>query len=199
MVVFRANDGSSGFELWKSDGTEAGTIRLTDNKPGTTSSISRAFTRKVIGDTFYFTADDEAISNISNLTELWKSDGTPEGTERVADIFQGSFGSNPGGFASIGNTLIFQANDGTSGNELWRSDGTAFGTRQIADINFGPYGSNPAGFTPIGNSLLFSAFGEGGRELWKTDGITAERVANINPFIDSYPGFLTAFGNTVFF
>jgi ELWxxDGT repeat protein len=34
MVFFAADDGGTGTELWKSDGTEAGTVRVKDIVPG---------------------------------------------------------------------------------------------------------------------------------------------------------------------
>ena len=35
---------------------------------------------------------------------------------------------------AVGNTLYFEANDGTNGYELWKSDGTASGTVMVKDI-----------------------------------------------------------------
>ena len=45
--------------------------------------------------------------------------------------------SSPGPFTAVGNTLYFQATDGTNGTELWKSDGTASGTVMVKDINSG--------------------------------------------------------------
>jgi len=39
--------------------------------------------------------------------ELWKTDGTPGGTSRVADINPGALGSAPRNFTVVGSTLYF--------------------------------------------------------------------------------------------
>ena len=56
--------------------------------------------------------------------ELWKTDGTASGTVMVKDIWSGSSGGGPTMTTAVGNTLYFQARDGTHGGELWKSDGT---------------------------------------------------------------------------
>jgi ELWxxDGT repeat protein len=69
--------------------------------------------------------------------ELWRSDGTANGTYRVKDIRKGSAGSGPYGFVAIDGLLYFVAGDGVHGYELWVSDGTAQGTRLVKDIKPG--------------------------------------------------------------
>jgi ELWxxDGT repeat protein len=51
--------------------------------------------------------------------ELWVSDGTPAGTQRLQDIAPGVLPSSPMGFTAAGPLLYFAANDGASGFELW--------------------------------------------------------------------------------
>jgi ELWxxDGT repeat protein len=80
----------------------------------------------------YFTASDGVHGN-----ELWKTDGTPEGTVMVADIRPGAGDSLPQGFFALGRTLYFSADDGVHGRELWKSDGTPAGTRLVEDIRPG--------------------------------------------------------------
>jgi len=78
-LYFSAFDGTSGFELWRSDGTEAGTVRVKDINPGPGGSSPFGFT--VLNNALYFSADDG-----TNGFELWKSDGTEAGTVRVKVI-----------------------------------------------------------------------------------------------------------------
>ena len=76
-LFFAASDGASGAELWKSDGTAAGTVLVKDIHPGSMGSVPYQLT--VFGDAVYFTATDGTTGR-----ELWKSDGTAAGTQRVS-------------------------------------------------------------------------------------------------------------------
>ena len=77
-VYFSAFDAASGFELWKSDGNEAGAVRVKDINPGANGSIPGGFT--VFNNALYFSADDG-----TNGFELWRSDGTEAGTVRLRE------------------------------------------------------------------------------------------------------------------
>src|SRR6185295_17872060 len=120
-------------ELWKSDGTEAGTVSLMP-VDSTTIYISGSFDAQLtnVNGTLFFIAKDDAHG-----AELWKSDGTTAGTLMVADIIPGSAGSINGHLTNVGGTLFFGATDGIHGVELWKSDGTAAGTVMVKDINPG--------------------------------------------------------------
>lgn len=43
-MFFQANDGASGVELWKSDGTESGTVRVQDIRAGSGESLPNKLT-----------------------------------------------------------------------------------------------------------------------------------------------------------
>src|SRR5439155_16174692 len=75
--------GSGNVELWKSDGTAAGTVMVKDIFAGTQSSSPSNLVN--VNGTLYFTAN-----NGTNGIELWKSDGTTAGTVMVKDIFAGA-------------------------------------------------------------------------------------------------------------
>ena len=213
---FTADDGVSGVELWKTDGTEAGTIRVKDIKPGVEfgfpgSSFPFGFT--AFNGALYFSAYDGVTGR-----ELWKSDGTEAGTVRVKDIdprmgFSGPLGSLPSRFRVFNNALYFSANDGVSGEELWKTDGTEAGTVRVKDINLTlqgglPAGSFPSDFTVFNNALYFSAYdGVTGDELWKSDGTEAGtvRVKDIDPRVGfsgplgSLPSRFRVFNNALYF
>jgi len=120
-LFFTAYDSVNGEELWRSDGTAAGTVAVADINPGDYGSYPSNLT--VVGNTLFFQAYDSV-----NGIELWKSDGTAAGTVLVKDILPGSSGSFPRNLTAVGNTLFFTANDNVNGTELWKSDGTAAGT-----------------------------------------------------------------------
>ena len=147
QLYFSADNGTDGTELWKSDGTESGTVMVADIFPGTyydqKSQTFRAYSSdpgpftKFNGE-LYFPAND----GIDGF-ELWKTDGTKDGTVLVKDIAPGAFDGLPyGGVYSfltpIGGELYFAANDGDHGSELWKTDGTDAGTVMVKDIVPGP-------------------------------------------------------------
>ncbi len=195
-LFFVANDGSSGTELWKTDGTTPAT-RVSDINPGVSSSSPYFLT--AVGNTLFFIANDG-----SSGRELWKTDGiTPT---LVSDINPGALssyfsteGSSP--LTAVGNTLFFAHSFGSSTFTLWKSDGTT--TTRISDSsnNLALDGFSPFSLAAVGNTLFFAASdGSSGIELWKTDGTNTARVRDINPGVSSStPSSLTAVGNTLFF
>jgi len=109
---FTANDGTTGRELWITDGTPAGTMLLKDIYPGTTSGLNN-FQSRVVGNLLYFVADDGFSG-----TELWVSNGTPAGTLKAKEFRTGMAGSDPK-FHSLNGDLYVFANDG-SGVKLYK-------------------------------------------------------------------------------
>jgi len=193
-------------ELWKSDGTAAGTVMVKEIRPGSFGSFPANMFN--INGIVYFTADDGTNGN-----ELWKSDGTAAGTVLVKNIRPGAFPSNPSQFINFNGLLFFTANNGINGIELWKSDGTDAGTVLVKDIAPGDVssfnnvggGGTPNYLTVVGNELFFLAFSssEVGRELWKTDGSEAGTKL-VKDIITTFslsgnPRFLTAVGNKLFF
>jgi ELWxxDGT repeat protein len=145
-----------------------------------------------------FSADDN-----TNGSELWVTDGTPNGTTMLKDIRTGSEGSSPGNFTAFGSQLLFSADDGTNGSELWVTDGTVHNTVMLKDIRTGSGGSFPGNFTAFGSQLLFSADdGTNGDELWVTDG-TPNGTTMLKDIRTgsggSFPGNFTAFGSQLLF
>ena len=151
-----------------------------------------------IGSTTFFSANDG-----TNGQELWKSDGTPDGTSLVKDINPGSGGSSPNYLTNVDGTLFFQATDSTNGTELWKSDGTSAGTSLVKDIRLGSGSSGPQRLTNVDGTLYFKAYDPtNGYELWKSDGTAAgtSLVKDINPgSANSLPNYLTNVDGTLFF
>lgn len=165
-AYFVAGDGSSGRELWKTDGTGPGTVLVRDINPGGGSSFPESLT--AVGSTLYFTAEDGVTGR-----QLWKTDGTAAGTQIVKRIATQPAGW-PTALTRVGSMLYFSVDDGVRGRELWKSDGTAAGTRLVKDINPGAGESRPRGLTAAGSTLYFiSDSGTSRAGLWKTDGTAA--------------------------
>lgn len=155
-LYFGADDGVNGYALWRSDGTEAGTVLVKE-------VANDALTP--VGSTFFFIGGDAEHGG-----ELWKSDGTEAGTGLVKDISPGPQDSYLDELTAVGDRLFFRADDGVSGSELWTSDGTEAGTALVRDIKPGPAHSSPYGLTHIADTLFFTADdGVNGRELWKVE------------------------------
>ncbi|MBC8154920.1 MAG: T9SS type A sorting domain-containing protein [Bacteroidetes bacterium] len=200
LLYFMANDGLTGYELWRSDGTEAGTLRVKDVNPGPKSSLPKILAS--IGNVLYFTANDGLSGS-----ELWKTDGTEVGTVQVKDINPGGSGSAPLSYYQspivANNVLYFQAYTGTTGTELWRSDGTSTGTVLVKDINPGNANSSPQNLATVGGTVYFQATDPvHGSELWKSDGTKAGTVLvkDIEPNRNgSFPLTLTVLNSTIFF
>ncbi len=89
LTFFVATTPETGFELCRTDGTEAGTFMVKDIYPGPTSGVrfnssqegSLAFDPAIVNGEAFFMASDRVHG-----WELWKSDGTEAGTSMVKEI-----------------------------------------------------------------------------------------------------------------
>lgn len=128
---------NSNYELWITDGTPAGTFLLKDINPNAKSDIKNI---KVVSSKGAL----KAFFNANNGTvgeELWVTDGTPDGTKLVKDIYQGAWYSSPSDFVQLQDKVLFSALEPTHGRELWITDGTEAGTELVKDIYPGPANS----------------------------------------------------------
>jgi ELWxxDGT repeat protein len=161
LVYFVHDDGVHGYELWKTDGTPAGTALVKDITPGPEWVLTTP--RLAHGAYMYFEVGEETQAT------LWRTDGTSAGTIELA---RGEAGGAAYYIDALGSYVYFACYREATGIELWRTDGTPAGTAFFKEIVEGTGSSNPGGATAVMNGYLyFPAISTGiGRELWRTDG-----------------------------
>jgi ELWxxDGT repeat protein len=163
-LFYVARSQQLGDQLWRSDGTTAGTFMLSDVNPG-----GRIFRKDdilvkkgvILNDRLYFIADSDSTAGY----ELWVSDGTPQGTGKL-------FGSDPAApFPFVSSSLFalnghvyFRGRDGADRSGLWRTDGSVAGTSLFNEQA-----------APIATAMerMFFSTSTG---LWATDGTAGGTV-----------------------
>ncbi len=168
LYFFLARDPKYGYQAWATDGTAAGTRRLTRRNGFHYSEYEPVSFFSALGKVFF--CGDWGI---------WATDGTQAGTILLKDFKTSPASRKPELkiLGSAGGKVVFAART-ASGSEPWVTDGTRAGTSLLKDINPGPKGSYPfGGFNgevKLGDRLFFIADdGKHGGELWVTDGTAA--------------------------
>jgi ELWxxDGT repeat protein len=166
LFFFSATTTADGTELWKTDGTSAGTAVVTDLEAGAGSSTLNSLAAVSSG---YLVAAGNGTTGI----EPYFLDATGTSLTNLADISSGIGDSSPTKLIKLGSkTLFFATDSSTYGNELYATDGTVGGTALVKDINSGA-GDSPGVAEPIlynGNVYFSADNGAEGFEIWKTDG-----------------------------
>jgi ELWxxDGT repeat protein len=195
QVFFTANDQVHWYELWRTDGTAAGTQMVKDLRPGDFGSNPHdlvPYNNRVV------LSADEGYGE-----EPFISDGTPGGTYMIRNINTAS--SYPNYFFDYKGIVYFTARDNYTGDELWRTDGTEQGTYLVRDINpLMGQSSTPHFFTIFNDSLFFAANSDNfGWELCRTDGTyygtTVFARADTSNTMGSYPINLFVYNNRLYF
>jgi ELWxxDGT repeat protein len=153
-IAVNSNNVNSGMELWKTDGSAAGTVIVKDINPETPNNFPPG----------PFSAGKNSI--------LYANEGNfINGVLSEPALHKRSIIDN--------NILYFNADDGVNGREVWKSDGTEAGTVLVKNVLTGISGSDPAYFYPFNGNLYFMSIDNptnGNRGFYKTDGTTIGTV-----------------------
>lgn len=161
-LYFVANDNYDyiGGEIWKTDGTNGGTVFIT-------SYAGRIFGLRAVGNLIYFIVktDDDNL-------QVWKTDGTQIGTVLVKGNIP--IWNYPTFQGSVNNTFIFTIQvPFTNNSKVWRSDGTSNGTYPLtSEIDGNGITGSTSDFSQYityNNNLYFVTR----YHLYKTDGTMA--------------------------
>lgn len=155
-LFFTAYEHTNGTQLWKSDGSSAGTVMVKNiDINGNYTSFSETMSSN--GLVFFMT---------NSSRKLWRSDGTATGTFLLYDAGTNYMGGNSShNMISFKNKMYFKGFEYQGDGELWESDGSVAGTKLTKNIN--PYSdSYPNGFKEVNGVMYFNA----NNKFWKSDG-----------------------------
>jgi len=189
-LYFLVSNFQTGSQLWRSDGTDAGTTHIRSfDLPITSFDLPQPIFRVhfYLGNLYFLVHDD------LHGSEIWKSDGTTIGTAIIKDINPGPENSVSHALTECNGKVVFVANELKSkkGIELWATDGTEAGTKLLKDINTTrTLGSFPLqqGSATLNDKIIFSADdGVHGYQPYVSDG--TEKGTRLLGDIGTGPGF----------
>lgn len=198
-LVFVADDGVNGSELWAYSDTTA-SLKY-DLNPGAASSVLWTGTRRMaVNDgKIYFPAD-----NGTTGTELFAWGGVDSiAPVLIADIYAGISSSDISEVYSFGDRVYFNAYHPSYGNELWSYTVTTGYTQRLTDLAAGITGSFPGNFIAFKDKLYFTAYNPiNGYEMFaynpatNTTALVTDIYAGIG---GSYPQGYTIINNKLYF
>ncbi|WP_116128143.1 T9SS type A sorting domain-containing protein [Lewinella sp. IMCC34183] len=163
MRFFPAYLPETGIELWRTDGTVAGTFAVDDLYPGTVES--RLSNLTIWKDGILFTAESPLYGS-----EVFFSSGSAGSAEIVVDINTETSGSKPRPRAVVGRRLVVEATTPGTGTELFTVD-TAGKVELLIDAVWGKWGSFPDVFADsLSDTGLIVTNSNWGNYLYRTDG-----------------------------
>ena len=183
-LLFPADDGLTGPELWRFDPATDTVEQVADLRPGPPGGLAIGCAPNPLlahrGEVFFAAEADDG-------TEPWRSDGTEAGTLQIDDLLPGPESSAPASFTAFGSRVLFNASAGpATGGEPWVIEGGT--ATPLGDLNPG-FATSTATFLAATASRAYFRAGRptDGNELWRTDGTEAgtELVQDLAPGPDS--------------
>ena len=158
-------DGLGRSQLWRTDGTAAGTEAIFEFQASIDSPKGA-----VMGGRLYFMGYEPTTDG-----ELWTTDGTPGGTELIDDIYPDTNWSSFQTFAATSTHVFFRSYDPLHGWEIRSNDGTAGGTETFDICPGGCYYWSGNDLVAAGGKAYFREYDSSGTgvELWVSDGTLA--------------------------
>lgn len=154
------------FQLWKTNGTLAGTVLVKDSFEFIKNLIN-------LNNSLYFFAKP-----LSGQASLYKSDGTKTGTT-VVKQYQGN-NIELSGLSSINGLAYFSViSSNPNAGSVWKTDGTASGTIEVkSNVYVKAAKDKYQSFYKAGNSVVFSAYNLNNSyvALWSTNGTSAGTI-----------------------
>ncbi|MDP7373781.1 MAG: hypothetical protein QF588_07860, partial [Candidatus Poseidoniaceae archaeon] len=160
--LYFIRDAGHGDELWKTDGTQSGTVMVKDIFPGPSSGFCSHPLSSCLGGSRLFATENYLLFDVDSdgdgQLELWKTDGTSGGTSMLKELFLP--GANEIYYHQVDEIIYFRASQHGSyqDSELWSTDGTPAGTVRVEDIWEGPSGSAPRDIIDVDGTLYFIAY-----------------------------------------
>lgn len=185
------NNGGGNDGLYKTDGTDAGTVRVKQLAGDSVKNIA------VLGNKLLFSYDSSSTG-----VELWVSDGTSDGTHIIEDLNPGNgsgltivSSDNSHSSLMVFNGYIYfgggsgTANGGSNPSNLYRTDGNTIEFIKETSSLGGGYSYAPDHFVIFNNRLFFTAkSSHNDRYIWSTDGTEAGTEITIAIWKSNYSG-----------
>lgn len=182
-----------GVELWRTDGSAEGTLRLATFQGKTLSAL-----RDVGGQLLFQVTSTDGEQPVF---AFWGSDGTPAGTVQRFGLPSDTVAISA--VTALGSELYFSLQSETAAARIYRSDGTAEGTRMILQPSCDcQFFEDQTVFVRAGGRVYFTASGYYGVFLYQTDGTAAGTTQTLPASDEDTPNPLALFafqGDLYFF
>ncbi len=176
LIISGLDQTQPGVELWRTDGTENGTVPLAEDI-SPSSHDERAGGLVTAGNWVYY-----STSGPNGRLGLRRTDPATGASEFIGET---NITRNPETRPiALGNRVVFSASDRDSGSELWQFDGARIS--RITDINTGFGNSDPYALTAFGNEVWFIARDEEALALWAFDGTNVRKIIAAPRFTEGF-------------